>query len=565
VTRLLLGGSGGRRLLLPALYLFLLGVVAYTAIWARPIDLNQIRGDVYAALLYVSNWWNISQDADYWAISLAPSPLQHLWSLAIEEQFYVVWPLVVVLVLRGRSPARAPGRLLATALTGAVLSVVAFAFLQLTGASDTRLYEGTDTRSFALFAGAALACWWRIDQRRPRTASRIGRSSLQALGPFAVVLLAVAWVSLDGRSPVLYAGGLQACSLLAVAVIGASVLPGGIPVFDRVLHLAPLRMLGLISYGLYLWHWPVYLVINEVRADLSGPALLVVRIAVSIALATASYFVIERRIRHGGLLHGGAAFVAVPASMVLIAGLTMVVTSGAVDVEDVNAINMTREPVAIVPGLPNVVYLGDSVAGALAEFPASDSAGYGLNVFNAAEAGCGLMYEGNRVRGGAGDVSEPPSCTPGWPAAVRAANADAAVITFGASPTSAIEIDGTFRNACDPEYDGMLRERLDDQVEAIGATGAKVILATNAPTTNPFRPPEADAETDCVNEVIEAVAEAGPAELVDLAGFVCPDGKCQDEFDGAPTRPDSLHYNGPGGEVPARWLAQQVAQLVPSG
>ncbi|WP_421118203.1 acyltransferase family protein [Aquihabitans daechungensis] len=94
------------RRLLPALYLFLLGVVVYAAVWARPIDLNQIRGDVYAALLYVSNWWYISQDADYWAISLAPSPLQHLWSLAIEEQFYVVWPLIVVAVLRGRSPAR---------------------------------------------------------------------------------------------------------------------------------------------------------------------------------------------------------------------------------------------------------------------------------------------------------------------------------------------------------------------------------------------------------------------------------------------------------------------------
>ncbi|WP_421118204.1 acyltransferase family protein [Aquihabitans daechungensis] len=442
---------------------------------------------------------------------------------------------------------------------------MAFAYLQLTGASDTRLYEGTDTRSFALFAGAALACWWRIDQRRPRTASGIGRSSLQALGPPAVILLAVAWVSLDGRSPVLYAGGLQACSLLAVAVIGASVLPGGIPVFDRVLHLAPLRLLGLISYGLYLWHWPVYLVINEVRTNLSGPLLLTVRIAVSIALATASYLLLERRIRHGGLLHGGAAFVAVPASMVLIAGLTMVVTSGAVDVEDVNAVNTTRKPVTVVPGLPNVVYLGDSVAGALAEFPAADSAGYGINAFNVAEAGCGLIYEGNRVRGGAGDVTEPESCTPGWPAALRAADADAALVTFGASPTSAIEIDGSFRTACDPAYDAMLRERLDEQVEKLGATGATVILVTNAPTTNPFRLPEADPATDCVNEVITAVAEAGPAELIDLAGFVCPDGVCQDEFDGAPTRPDSVHYHGPGGAVPARWLAEQAALLVPSG
>ena len=202
------------------------------------------------------------------------------------------------------------------------------------------------------------------------------------------------------------------------------------------------------------------------------------------------------------------------------------------------------------------------VAGSVAAYPVKDPNAYGINAYNGAVIGCGLMYEDNRVRGGAGDISEPPPCSPDWPGYVDQQRPDASVLLFGAAPTSAIEIDGEFHTACEPEYRDQLRDRLEEQVAVLGADGGTVALVTNAPTTNPFRLPETDEDTDCFNEVVRKVAEDGPAELVDLAEFICPDGACQDTMDGAPVRPDSLHFHGPGGAVAAGWIIDQVRALV---
>ena len=144
------------RRLLPALFLMLAVVVAWVTLLDRS-QLPSLRGDVLAAVAYVSNWWNIVREASYFARFGPPPPFDHLWSLAVEEQFYLIWPWLLLLGLRFL-----PGRymLALVTLAGAAVSAGAMAMIYQPGIDPTRVYEGTDTRAFGLLVGAALAMVW---------------------------------------------------------------------------------------------------------------------------------------------------------------------------------------------------------------------------------------------------------------------------------------------------------------------------------------------------------------------------------------------------------------------
>ncbi len=555
------------RRLLPALFGLLLGVVVYARLWSPAIDLGEIRGAGLAALVYVSNWRDILHGANYWDISKSPSPLQHLWSLAIEEQFYVVWPLVVVAATRGRSLRAAARRTMTVALSGAALSLLVWLVTNLLSASDVRMYEGTDTRAFGLLIGAALGSWWQLERRRTDGPSPLARAFVTA-GPAAALALGAAWVMLDGRSPVLLQqGGLPACSVLAVIVLAASVVPGGgIPGLDRILRLPPLTGLGQISYGLYLWHWPVFLVLSEVRVGISGWWLLFLRIDVSLVLALVSYSLIEKRIRRGAI-ENRIALAGVPATMAVLAVALLVVTRGAVSAgqiqEDIqpNPGVALSAPDPVAPGAPTVLYVGDSVTLSLGAYPERDAAGYGVNVYNGSAIGCALIYEGNRTRGDAGNISTTTGCVGRWDDFVRQVKPSVVVALLASESTVDVEIGGRFVTACSDAYHDELKSRIEEQVRLLGSTGAKVALLTRAPSTSVFRPADSDEMTDCLNDTIRESAESSGAVVIDVAGFLCPDGTCTETYDGAPVRPDSVHYTGPGGVLVARWLTEQVLQL----
>ncbi|HEX4434401.1 MAG TPA: acyltransferase family protein, partial [Acidimicrobiales bacterium] len=303
--RVNLAAFWGRRAkrLLPALFLVVAALALYlvcNALFGGPganalIDLPGLRGDAIASLLYVNNWHLIFAHQSYFAQFSTPSPLQHTWSLAIEEQFYLVWPLLLLVLLKfGRRGWRRLG-VTVTVVLG-VGSSVLMAVLFNPAVDPSRIYYGTDTRLFDLMAGATIA-FLAASRGQPGAGAR---RALHWVGPAAAVVLAAFWVraGTPGGLPtnVMFEGGFLLCAALAGLIVADARLvePGW---FARGLAWRPLHFVGTISYGVYLWHWPVIVYLTGARTGLSTWPLNLLRIAVTLLVSTASYYLVERPIR----------------------------------------------------------------------------------------------------------------------------------------------------------------------------------------------------------------------------------------------------------------------------
>ena len=273
--------------LLPVLYVLLAALAVYAATAARPDELEGIRGPGISSLLFVSNWWFIADGNGYWDIFTAPSPLEHVWSLSIEQQFYVVWPLLAVAVLRS---GRGRGRLLATTVALAAASTALLAVLARDDVS--RAYFGSGARMSSILVGAALAI---VVDRGDAWLPRVAQSRAAPwIGLGAATLIASTWITIDGATDRwFYTGGFLLHAIAVAAIVGLllyhrSSLPA------RLLAFGPIRLLGVISYGVYLWHWPTIVLLDEDRTGLDGVALLLVRLATTLALSVASYRLVEK-------------------------------------------------------------------------------------------------------------------------------------------------------------------------------------------------------------------------------------------------------------------------------
>ncbi len=338
------------RRLLPALFVMLAVVTAWVNVSARSF-LPGFRGNVVASVLYVSNWWFIDQHSSYYARFAPPAPLDHLWSLAVEEQFYLVWPWVVLLLvwLAGRLHRRKRG--LVDGLGGLALPVVAqsggvpyltrwsrvaLAGMTLTlaggsavlmtrlyhpGYDPTRAYEGTDTRAFGLLIGAALAIVWptrrpvrdagtsvdrgvSADRERPadRRVPAAARWLLDAAGIAGLVVIGLLVWRTNQYSDFMFRGGLVVLSVATAVTVAAAVTPGSL--LGRVLGGPLLRWVGVRSYGIYLWHYPV-IVLTAGAGGAGGTVSLgraAVIVAGTVAAAAVSWRLVEEPIRRGG--HG---------------------------------------------------------------------------------------------------------------------------------------------------------------------------------------------------------------------------------------------------------------------
>jgi peptidoglycan/LPS O-acetylase OafA/YrhL len=284
-------GFWGRRLrrLLPAVMVLLVVVVIFFRLFADTGQWIIARNDAPWAQFYVANWHQISSGAGYWDAFAAPSAFEHLWSLAIEEQFYVVWPLLVIGAWRiGRT--RALG-----ALTG--IGIVASFVAMLTiydGGDPTRVYMGTDTRAFSLLCGAFVA----LPAIRHAITAGIQkfRSAAIRLTVALIVAIGFMWFTVDGQSQWLFRGGLFAHSIASALI--AVLVASSSSKLSVIFSWRPLAYIGKLSYALYLWHWPVFIFCTSERLDVDGLTLTAIRLAITLALSIASYYLIEQPIRH---------------------------------------------------------------------------------------------------------------------------------------------------------------------------------------------------------------------------------------------------------------------------
>lgn len=279
------------RRLLPAVALVLVATLATTAI-VVPKKFGEYGWEALSAFFYVNNWHTIAADQSYFDRFGGPSPLSHMWSLSIEEQFYIVWPLLLALmylIFKRR-----------TIMTGVtvLLSLGSFWLLSelaTSGFDNTRAYEGTDTRAGALLLGAALAFWWPARKRR---VTHNQRCVLDVLGLAGLATIIYLCVAVPGTSTSLYSWGLLTLTLATMAVLMAAVAPQTL--VATLLSIQPLRWIGERSYGIYLWHMPL---VAFLPGLLRSESLWVSSIAVlggTLLLATLSWRYVEDPIRRNG-------------------------------------------------------------------------------------------------------------------------------------------------------------------------------------------------------------------------------------------------------------------------
>jgi peptidoglycan/LPS O-acetylase OafA/YrhL len=277
------------RRLLPALVVVVLAALILAAIFARD-DLARTRGDAVSSLLYYTNWHEIIANHSYFNLMGRPSLLQHLWSLAVEEQFYVIWPLLLVpgLVLLGRK--RLPF-LVAAGIAGSA----ALMWVLYNPTDPTRVWNGTDTRAFLLLMGILLALVWPYVERLRRALPL-----LELFGVAALVATVLLFRQMHDYDPTLWQGGDLAASFCFVVLIAAVAHPG--TGLGEALGVQPLRWLGERSYGIYLWHWPVIELMRPgVDISWTGPGVVVAQAAIVLTAAELSYRFVEQPIRTGSL------------------------------------------------------------------------------------------------------------------------------------------------------------------------------------------------------------------------------------------------------------------------
>ncbi len=288
------------RRLLPALFVMLVVVIAWVTV-IGPHQPSTFRVSAATAVAYVNNWWLVLHDVSYFAQFAAPEPLNHLWSLSIEEQFYLVWPFLLMAGLAFIPGLQAPAEIrprLGIAILGlALISGILMASLYHPGADPSRVYYGTDTRALELLIGAALATVWPSRALRAEISAG-ARRVIDGGGVLGLVLIAVMFTRTSEFEPFLYRGGFLVLSVATALVVAAVAHPASR--LGVLLGVGPLRWIGVRSYGIYLWHFPIIVLTTPDNAQPSAVRD-IAQVAATLAVAALSWRYIEDPIRHGAL------------------------------------------------------------------------------------------------------------------------------------------------------------------------------------------------------------------------------------------------------------------------
>jgi peptidoglycan/LPS O-acetylase OafA/YrhL len=643
------------RRLLPALLVLVAVLAVVMSLAPRLLATPDMLGDALATLFYASNWFSIHAGASYFAATAQPSPLLHTWSLAIEEQFYLVWPLIVLAVLtvgmrRRRASGgdgggvgrrwggvgrrwgggvthvrtvRMPGgghltvapsapeaardlswirrrRLLllfGLASVGALASAAWMAHLAPDGYT-TRAYYGTDTRAQALLIGSALAVGLVLWKERAEVLWF--RRLAAALGLVGLVGTGVLWSTTSEWSRFAFCGGFLVAGLCAgMVVLGAVVAPRGPAV--RLLELPPLPALGRISYGVYLWYWPVLLVMSGSRLHWGVYPLFLARMGVTVVIASLSAEYIEGPIRRGAL-PSWRALVAVPAAFAATIALVFASTLVPVSASSLPGSSVVRPPAPVAGSLTDVaapaptgpptkvLLVGDSVAGTLGVGLSRYEANDNVQIVNEGIPGCSLAMTGSEIKVLFYTVAPTAPCGPGdpgpllsqWQKWVDAYNPDV-VVYVARGETFDQELGSQWEQLGQPGFDSYVESRYRQAIQVLGSKGATVVLMTTpyydsgTQPSGSIWPEDTPSRVTIDNQLIRQAAgvpagsgapgasnlvQGSNADVFNLGGLVSPDNQFASAVDGVSVRcGDGVHFTPSGGEFIGLQLLPILSQL----
>jgi peptidoglycan/LPS O-acetylase OafA/YrhL len=538
------------RRLLPGLFVVTLATIVVFGSVAGSVERGELRGDAVAAVLYVANWHFVRTTEGYFEQLEAPSPLLHTWSLSIEEQFYVVWPLLVLLALVLRMPRWV---LTSTVVTGAVASAGWMAYLHLREVDADRLYYGTDTRAHTILLGVVAALVLSRRVQSSRRVSRRGQWTSAAVAGGALACVVAVLCRVDASDSRLQRGGLLLFAAVCAALIGAVATTSSGWV-TRFLELAPLRAVGVLSYSLYLWHWPVFLFLTAGRTSLSGLSLLGARLATTVVLSVICYRFVERPLRHaawrprrlvvlpvGALASGVALVVAVssvlpgaappPRRIEAASALPVDASDRAADGLERPARTLLSRP-AVAPARENtppglqVTVLGDSVAYSLAKGLVDRRGRTGVRWNRKAVLGCGILPPSDYRYVGVLNLWTKKHCrglARKWRKKVASRPADVVAVLVGRWEVVDQVYDGRWTSVGDPAFDDFVRARLRIAIDAASSTGAPVALLSAPYCYRGEQPdgggwPEDDPRrVDAFNRILREVADERPGvRVIDL-------------------------------------------------
>jgi len=610
------------RRLLPALFCLVAVIGLYYAAAGSSQAIPGLKGDGISALTYYSNWHQIAAGASYFAASGPVSPLEHTWSLAIEEQFYLCWPILLggVLWLASRGRPKSDQHplvvLLGLSVAGVVASAIDTALLFDGGKHLDRVYYGTDTRAASLLVGASLAIGLAVLRARARgntepgpgpTEPGPGSARVRGVGLGAAVALAgvlAATAFVNGSDRWLYPYGLLGVDLAVVVLILAAVrFPASIAA--RALAARPLRAVGKISYGLYLWHFPLFLWLTVSSVGVGGTELLLVRLAATVVISVASYFLIEQPILQrrrptwlvraltplaaGGavaaLLLASAADdlpVGVPAAATLpqpppgLAGNGPACTITLKDAPqyglapppankettfEYNALGYhqlswsgTAQKTFQTCPPKSVLMVGDSMAFTLGLPWLEDEQRYGIQLADAALLGCAFTTAEGELDVDGTWTAQSTDCTNEvalWEKEKQELHAKAVVVELGYRDQFDWRIGGKVVHLGQPAFNAYVRRQIDQFVRVLGAGGTK-ILFLSVPYTNPPNNPDGSpapaadpARHQLINQMLEEAAREHPSNVrvLDLDQTVSPGNHYNATVNGQRCRFDGVHFS----------------------
>lgn len=576
------------RRLLPALLIMVLAVIAARLLFP-PDAVSDLRNDATAAFLWVANWAFVSHQTDYFSQGAPPSPLQHTWSLGVEEQYYLIWPVLIAAAAvllamiarrRGKTPTIVAVR--RTVLVLAVLGTVGSAAEAILLASDdslNRVYFGTDTRAQALLIGAAAAAllvrdWSAIMAGLPLIHSRWVRWLAWGVPVAGVAVLAAITHVATGSATEFRNGLFIVVAVAAVAVIAPVALEQNGPV-AWVLSTPPLVALGVISYGVYLWHWPVFLVMTGERTDWTGYSLFAARCVVTLVLAVGSWWLIERPVRRWRPLHVPQLRLAAATMATAVAIAVVVVPVGtridpsspditqAALISPVETVRVAA-PSHTGPREHTVSVFGDSIGWTMMRYLPPTP---GVSFLDRTTIGCGLV-RGGPYRYSGQSLEQKPECD-AWPErwAQRIAydRPDVVLMVVGRWETVDRKWNGNWAHIGQPDFDKYLQGELNHALDILSSTGALVVVTTEPynrhgeQTNGNLYPEDQPSRVDQWNTLLrKVVGDRKNVTVLDLNKKLAPNGSYTNKINGVQVRIDGVHPTPNAVKWMTPWLLDAV-------